>query len=183
MTTNNIHHDMAGVILVGGHSSRMGQDKARLNYNGQPLYLHMTALLRSCGLEEIVLAGEIVGATNCLCEPVPHQGPARALAHIISQLGSRFRHLLVVPVDMPLLTPALLIRLMSQQQPCHYIHHPLPAMLACLLPPPDAASMRALLTAQQALPLPLPELADQAMRNFNTPEEWTQLQHETKDRR
>lgn len=170
------HDDTAGIILVGGRSSRMGQNKALLTYNGQPLYLHMSGLLRQAGLTTLVLAGDVPGADNCLCEPLPHQGPARALAHIIDQLQGRFRSLLVVPVDMPLLTPALLSVLLSQHRPCYYAQHPLPALLTCEPPPQDVTSMRALLVAQQAQALSLPVQADPCMQNFNTPEEWARMQ-------
>jgi len=176
MDQNNIHSGMAGIVLVGGRSSRMGQSKALLNFKGQPLYQHMTALLHSCGLREVILAGEVAGAANCIQEPVPHMGPARALAYIISQLNNRFQHLLVVPVDMPLLTPALLSELMRRNSPCYFEQHPLPALLACQTPPADATSMRDLLSAQQAQALKLPEMADPSMQNFNTPKEWALLQ-------
>ncbi len=153
----------------------MGQNKALLTYHGQALYLHMTGLLHQTGLRDIVLAGAVPGADNCLCEPLPHQGPARALAHVMSTLQARAQFLLVVPVDMPLLSPALLGQLLAQHRPCHYAQHPLPALLACTPPPPDVTSMRALLAAQQAHALPLPALAEPCMQNFNTPEEWAGL--------
>lgn len=172
------HDDTAGIILVGGRSSRMGQNKALLTYKEQPLYLYMSGLLRQAGLTDIVLAGDVPGADNCLCEPLPHQGPAQALAHVINQLQGRVQYLLVVPVDMPLLSPVLLNGLLSQHRPCHYAQHPLPAMLVCHHPPQDVTSMRALLTAQQAQVLPLPALAEPCMQNFNTPEEWARLQLE-----
>ncbi len=49
--------DMTGVILVGGKSRRMGQDKAFLELDGTPLFERVLAALRE-NLERIVLVGD-----------------------------------------------------------------------------------------------------------------------------
>ena len=36
---------IAGVVLAGGKSSRMGKNKAMLIYNGKPLLNHMVGIL------------------------------------------------------------------------------------------------------------------------------------------
>lgn len=167
---------VAGIVLVGGRSSRMGTDKALLEYEGQPLYRHMTGLLQASGLPDVFLAGQLEGVANCIAEPVPHGGPARALVHVMQQLQKRFDFLLVVPVDMPLLTPALLQNLLQRGAPCSYAEHPLPAVLACAAPADDIHSVHGLLAAQQALALALPEGAEAGMQNFNTPKDWQRLQ-------
>ncbi len=50
---------VAGIVLAGGRSSRMGANKALLSYHGQPLYLHMQGILRASGLEQVYISGDV----------------------------------------------------------------------------------------------------------------------------
>ena len=52
-------HDITGVILVGGKSSRMGQDKAFLEIAGRPLFERVLEVFREC-FDRIVLVGDRV---------------------------------------------------------------------------------------------------------------------------
>ena len=46
---------MNGFILAGGRSTRMGSDKALLNYAGRPLIAHAVAVLQDAGLTPHIL--------------------------------------------------------------------------------------------------------------------------------
>lgn len=94
-------HEVAGVVLHGGHSSRMGRDKAYLRYYGVPLFEHMRSLLRRAGLENVFLSGP-GGITDLL----PGLGPLGGIHACMNFLAGKFTHVLFVPIDMPLLTPA-----------------------------------------------------------------------------
>lgn len=45
---------LLGLVLGGGQSSRMGKDKASLNYHGKPQIRHALELLASAGIESYV---------------------------------------------------------------------------------------------------------------------------------
>ena len=94
-----------GVVLAGGRSSRMGRDKARLAWRDQSLLAHACATLQAAGTCEVVVSGdypEYAGIPDAL----PALGPLGGLASVVDALPDGV--LLLVPVDMPLLTPELL---------------------------------------------------------------------------
>ena len=94
-----------GVVLAGGQSRRMGRDKALLPWGDGTLLSHMQQRLRASGLGRVVVSGEYPH-----CEAIPDRfaacGPLGGLGSIAAALPDA--DLLVVPVDMPLVSPALL---------------------------------------------------------------------------
>ncbi len=107
---------MAGFVLAGGQSSRMGADKALQLLAGQPLINHALGALRQAGL-----TAAIAGAHSPLSEfaPViedkhPGSGPLGGVcAALASTPASRF---LFVSVDTPLLPSSLLACLAHHAQ-------------------------------------------------------------------
>src|SRR5215469_5994491 len=49
--------NLSAVILAGGESSRMGQDKARVKFDGQSLIERAVGTVRSSGISEIFVSG------------------------------------------------------------------------------------------------------------------------------
>ena len=98
--------DLSGFILAGGNSSRMGRDKALLNWHGQTLLDHMSALLR-------VVADPVqVVGRSALPDRVPGLGP---LSGIATGLEASFTDAnLFVAVDLPFLTREFLKYLKSR---------------------------------------------------------------------
>lgn len=45
-----------GLLLVGGRSTRMGRDKAQLQYHGTPQWQHSRQLLQNCGIQDVYLS-------------------------------------------------------------------------------------------------------------------------------
>lgn len=97
-----------GIVLAGGRSSRMGRDKALLHWNGRPLIEHLIAVLQAAGISEVKVSGERPDYHG-VADPLPHMGPIGGIAGVAATCGDG--DLLIVPVDMPRLQPALLQRL------------------------------------------------------------------------
>ena len=105
---------LSGVVLAGGRSSRMGRDKALLEIGGQSLVCRQVDLLRQAGCSEVFLSGRqdvdygMTGVT-VLLDSRPDLGPMAGIHAALDVMAGT--HLLVVPVDLPLLHPSLLVLL------------------------------------------------------------------------
>ncbi len=99
---------IAGVILAGGKSSRMGQDKATLSWRGRSLLGHMENTLRASSLSQVYIsrAGEIA-------DEILGRGPLAGVYATLKALLGKHTHLVYVPVDMPALTLFQLERLIA----------------------------------------------------------------------
>ena len=114
-----LNPDAAGFVLAGGRSSRMGADKALVQFAGQPLVAHALEILREAGLS----ASDRWGSPQRLCAafaPVvedldPDLGP---LGGICAALASTSAHAgrFFLPVDLPLL-PASLVASSARSRP------------------------------------------------------------------
>lgn len=164
---------IAGVVLAGGRSSRMGQNKAMLDYRGQPLVAHMIALLQQIGIAQPLISGTVQGYDG-LPDHTPFQGPGIAMANIMTTNPAPAGYLFV-PVDMPLLNAELLQRLLLQPGGSYYRDYPLPAYFVPPYRPSHAPSVRELLALYAIKPIALPDGAAGFMRNFNTQQEWQEL--------
>ncbi|SDL66052.1 molybdenum cofactor guanylyltransferase [Maricaulis salignorans] len=169
---------IAGLILAGGQSSRMGRDKALLTWQGETLLSRARTLLRNAGVDMIFVGGR-PDQPDGLPDSEPHAGPARAILDAAGLLRDRCDQMLVIPVDMPLLGPDQLSPLLGGHPGRAHCWqgHPLPALIpvaACDGLANDAIySIKRLLTTLDANPLAVaPILAGQPdpFSNINTPE-------------
>lgn len=109
MSTTTEHPSaLLGVVLAGGLSSRMGRDKALLPWQGRPLIEHQIAVLRAAAVRDVMVSGDRPGYRG-VADPVPQAGPVGGIAGVAAACADA--ELLIVPVDMPRLQPALLQRL------------------------------------------------------------------------
>jgi molybdopterin-guanine dinucleotide biosynthesis protein A len=105
---------VAGVVLAGGRSSRMGRDKALIPLNGEPLIRRQLRLLQESGARRLmvsVAAGdpeagdrlreEIPTEVECLPDARPDCGPLAGIAAGLASLRSDESHLIVLAVDLP----------------------------------------------------------------------------------
>lgn len=111
---------LAGIVLAGGRSSRMGSDKASLVFDGMPL-LQRTVDALAAVVDEIVVVrapGQALpAATSTLPlrvvdDPVAGEGPLQGIATGLAAVAAPVA--IVVGVDMPFLRPALL-RLLGER--------------------------------------------------------------------
>ncbi|TXD42501.1 molybdenum cofactor guanylyltransferase [Xanthomonas campestris] len=192
MTTTPAVIAWTGVVLAGGRSSRMGQDKALLPWHGRPLLAQMQALLLQAGAQQVLVSGnypQFAGIADARAD----LGPLGGLASVIDRVADGTT-LLVVPVDMPLLSSALLARLLAppdarcatfedEMLPMRVqVDAQLRAVLAQLLEAPAASrSLRALQQSLHCHRVAVTATERAAFVNCNTPAQWTQLIHENPD--
>jgi molybdopterin-guanine dinucleotide biosynthesis protein A len=99
-----------GIILCGGRSTRMGQDKGSLDVGGETMLARISRLLGSISVE-VVIVGRRDQAAVTVHDAVEDQGP---LAGIAAGLRASKTDLnVVVACDMPLINPRVLERLAS----------------------------------------------------------------------
>jgi molybdopterin-guanine dinucleotide biosynthesis protein A len=109
---------ITGVVLAGGRGRRMGgEDKGLLPFRGQPLVNHALAALSSLTEMRLINANRNLEAYQALGFPVIQDasdhfdGP---LAGLLSAMrATATTYILTVPCDAPLLTGALLKRLVE----------------------------------------------------------------------
>ncbi|MCX6464104.1 MAG: molybdenum cofactor guanylyltransferase [Pseudonocardiales bacterium] len=107
----------AGVVLVGGRSSRMGRPKAWLEWHGS------TLLARAAGLLARTLDGPVVvvaapgqelpllpAGVEVVTDPVEGVGPMQGVATGLHAIGDRADAAFVASTDMPFLHPAFVRR-------------------------------------------------------------------------
>jgi len=175
-----------GVVLAGGRSTRMGQDKGTLQLDGQTLLERAVAQLQAAGCDEVWISGRQLAGWHCVADPLPGQGPLSGIAachaEALSRGGGR---LLFVPVDTPLLAADCLTRLLAAlatQPAVHYEDSPLPLALRVGTASAQAFAAlqgrRAVAALHEILGggvLAVGEREREALRNFNTPEQWQAL--------
>jgi molybdopterin-guanine dinucleotide biosynthesis protein A len=144
--------DAAGFVLAGGLSSRMGRDKALVEFGGQPLVAHAVGILRAAGLPV-----SLAGARSLLDSYAPvvsdtEQGLG-PLAGICAALHSTSTQLaFFLPVDMPLLPSALIVYL---------LHHARVTGMAVTLPTVNAFPQTfPVVLTREVLPVLKRELAE-----------------------
>jgi len=111
MDTSSMPGDATGVVLAGGKSLRMGRDKAGLAFRGRSLLDHMLDLLAQGGVHPSIVSGQYADYP-CVPDAFPDGGPIAGMLAVAEALPGR--RLLFVPIDMPLLDPRLIRRLLTE---------------------------------------------------------------------
>lgn len=170
-----VRSPFSALVLAGGQSSRMGQDKALLKLNGQSLLAHMQQLAWDCGASEVLISRNQPGF---IADHTQQQGP---LAGILAALPyCHNAQLLVLPIDTPLLSTFSLQALLTfaKGAAAYFSHSPLPCVLPvtplleeviCQQLKQGERSIKTLLKQlnAQSMPAPTTELL-----NTNTPQDW-----------
>lgn len=106
--------DVSGVILAGGHSRRMGADKALILWDGET-FVARTARVLSSVADDVAVTrrpGQSpLAGLRTVYDRRPDQGPLAGLE--AGLLAARHEWVLAVPVDTPALRLALLGKLAS----------------------------------------------------------------------
>ncbi len=182
-------------VLVGGKSSRMGQDKSRLVLGDRTMLEHSLALLENAGANLVLLSGKVTGQRS-VPDLLPHCGPPGGLYslldHIKQSYGLDSSPLLLIPVDMPLLTIPTLQMLLAASvnaSGCHFEDEVFPCILKAT---PDLythlrdlfhegtelggrRSMQGVFSYLGAKVIPTDDIRPEEFLNANTPEEWQRI--------
>ena len=105
--------DISAILLAGGYSSRMGKDKAELDFHGHTLLEHQVEKLRILGITDILISGyeKVPVGTRFVPDVYPHRGP---LSGIHAGLcAAQNDCALVLAVDTPLVPESLLLELIE----------------------------------------------------------------------
>ncbi len=178
-----------GLVLAGGRSSRMGQNKAYLQRQDQSMLEYASAQLSACGVDEVVVSGSNSGG---IADIVDDGGPLAGIHAALSQLDTQA--LLVLPVDMPLMTKQQLSLLKQAGETNATAQYFNQVSLPAYIPVNDqltnflenafssqhfidsgrGPSLRQLFKVINAQSIDLD--CTQALINTNTPEQWQQSQ-------
>lgn len=198
----NSNPPLWGMILAGGRSTRMGQDKAwqRLAPSDPPAWQRLLSMLTpwverafvSCQADQAHMLRQ--DGAWVIVDPRPPEGrsaggPAWAIAHALQLLPEdEETGLLVLACDLPLLSPSALERLVHQRNP-----HACASTLCATADAPEPliaiwerASLQQLqdfLESGQSCPRqflrqtnhqPIPVSDPHWLHNANTPQEWAE---------
>lgn len=109
--------NISAVLLAGGESRRMGQDKATLLFRGKSLWEVQLDLLRNLQPEEIFVSARSdppwrSAEVQFVSDEPPSRGPLSGLTAALARIQTD--HLLALAVDMPLMTGEYLRSLCDQ---------------------------------------------------------------------
>jgi molybdopterin-guanine dinucleotide biosynthesis protein A len=193
--------ELTGIVLAGGRSRRMGEDKASLILDGMSLLQHCVDRLGSV-VDELVLVGAPGRALPWVLsdlpirtveDPVEGEGPLMGM--LVGLEATSTPIAVVVAVDMPLLEPQLLRLLASHVDATHRWVVPIandrPQPLCSAFSVEALGVMRAHLDAGDRAPMALAadlgayrmqadewstvDAEGHSFLNVNTPEEFAEL--------
>jgi molybdenum cofactor guanylyltransferase len=105
--------DCTALILAGGDSRRMGQDKAALVLGGKTLLERVTATMQQVFPKVVVSVRQLRSGVDTpqVCDEQPASGPMAGLIAGLAQAGTPW--VFAVACDMPFVTQDVVIRLAS----------------------------------------------------------------------
>ncbi len=167
---------LGAIILTGGISSRMGRDKAALEWNGRSAVDRLVAVSHAVGAQTVVTAGPTDFGFPFTVEDPPKGGPVAGILSAAAILrGHRRLRALVLAVDAPTVTPSDLTPLVTAPSPGAFyegLYLPLVVDLAAL---PQSVgqgwSLRRLIETTGLVSLCRPTEGEVRLRGANTPAE------------
>lgn len=182
---------LVGIVLAGGQSIRMGQNKALLNYKGKRLIDHMISILKKTKLDHVYVSGKIEN-TFCILDEEIYKGPGSGIYSVLkhlNQFNNNNTLFLFVPIDMPLLTPNLLQALIESGQnedAIYYSNQPLPLLIknkdyvqkileTHINEHAEYPSLKYLLKQINTKEISISKTNQQYFININTPEQWEEI--------
>ncbi|HEY2124087.1 MAG TPA: molybdenum cofactor guanylyltransferase [Chthoniobacterales bacterium] len=102
---------ISAVLLAGGESRRMGQDKATMLWRGRPLWQNQIDTLRKLGPTELLISARSDPAWRpadavFVSDDPPFRGPLSGITAALAAMKET--HLLTLAIDMPFMSDAYL---------------------------------------------------------------------------
>lgn len=188
-----------GIVLCGGHSTRMGRSKAWLPIDGEPMLARVVRILSDVVSPVVVVAAEgqdlpeLPDGVRAVRDERPDRGPLQGLAAGLRALEAEYAY--VTACDVPLLRPAFVRAIVERIGPHaaavpHTFGRPQPLAtayrIAATLPAVDEQLASHLVAVrllfdrldtrwieESELRTVDPEL--ESLRNANTPEQYAEL--------
>ena len=112
--------NISAVLLAGGESRRMGQDKATLVFRGRPLWQTQVDLLRKLNPHEIFISARtdppwLPADVSFVADAKSSGGPLSGITSALMRISTKY--LLALAVDMPLMTENYLCSLCQLIEP------------------------------------------------------------------
>lgn len=167
---------LGGLILCGGASSRMGSDKAALDWNGRRAVDRAAELATAAGCVAVLTVGETDYGLPFVVDDRPLAGPVGGVLAGARLLRARgCGSALVLAVDAPTIRIEDLGPLLAAAGPgAAYDGFPLPMVIDLVRTPEDAQAgwpLRRLADGAGVSRLPSPPDVELRLRGANTPQE------------
>src|SRR3954469_18922937 len=107
---------LTALLLAGGESRRMGEDKATMKFRGRPMWQQQMETLRDLGAAKIFVSARskpkwLPDDVELLLDDVPSRGPLSGIAKALAVMEAT--HLIALAVDMPFMKAGELRRLLQ----------------------------------------------------------------------
>lgn len=105
--------DAVGFVLAGGRSSRMGSEKALVEFAGEPLVVHSLRILRSAGLTTSIAGARVPleSFAPVVADVESDRGPLAGICAALASSSTRWA--VFLSVDLPLLPASLVAFLLE----------------------------------------------------------------------
>jgi molybdopterin-guanine dinucleotide biosynthesis protein A len=170
---------LGAMILTGGGSTRMGQDKAAILWLGRPAVERLAETARAVGCSTVITVGPGEHGLPRVADEPAFGGPVGGVTAGAAALRiAGCDRALILAVDAPTLTPGDLAPLLVHARPgaaFEGLHFPMVVDLAALPDAPADWPMARLVERAGVARLPAAPAGAQRLRGANSPEELAPL--------
>ncbi len=190
---------IAGIVLAGGLSTRMGTNKAMLSLQGDTMLTRTRRALQALDLDSCWISGDYPDHP-CIPDQFSELGPIGGIYSCARQLQGQCDYLLVLPVDMPYISSRELRPLLSLASDnvagAYYEHATFPVLIKidhslmdylhnCLVNATEKRGRSLYRMVRRLDFVCLTEEQPASFDNTNTPDEWqsclTRFEHKNKE--
>ncbi len=166
---------LGAIILTGGRSTRMGEDKGARAWGKRRAVDWVVDLAKRAGASQVITAGRVEYGYDHVPDPTSHAGPVCGILAGLDKLDGRFARVLVLAVDAPtVLADDLRLLLASGSPGASFTGMPLPMVFDASIRPADVQSdwpLRRFVERTGLVQLVAAPESMARLRGANTPEE------------